>query len=117
MGSSALWTATHHRLPLLCIVANNGGYYNDEVHQATVASHRRRPVANKSIGVRLEAPRPHLGRIAEGLGCAVVGTGRVARRAELDAAVREAVGRVRAGAVVVLDVCVLPEGDGVAVGE
>jgi thiamine pyrophosphate-dependent acetolactate synthase large subunit-like protein len=33
MGVTALWTATHYRLPCLFLVANNRSFYNDEMHQ------------------------------------------------------------------------------------
>ena len=45
MGGTALWTAARYRLPLLIVVANNSGYYNDVVHQERVARHRQRPAA------------------------------------------------------------------------
>ena len=118
MGSSALWTAARYRLPLLVIVANNGSYFNDEVHQERVARHRGREVDNKWIGMRLEDPQPDLQRIAEGLGCAVVRPRQVRDRSELAAAVADAAREVRENRrAVVLDVRVLPEGYSSAMSE
>lgn len=57
MGSSGLWTAARYRLPLLAIIANNGSYYNDEVHQERVAKHRGRPVENVSVVNDISQPR------------------------------------------------------------
>ncbi|EME77652.1 uncharacterized protein MYCFIDRAFT_84301 [Pseudocercospora fijiensis CIRAD86] len=112
MGSSALWTAAKYKLPCLVIVANNGSYYNDEMHQERVARVRGREVRNKGIGMRLTGPRPECGRIAEGLGCAVVREGRVEGKGELVGVMRRAVEMVREGGVVVLDVDVKPDGYG-----
>ncbi|HUG37666.1 MAG TPA: thiamine pyrophosphate-binding protein, partial [Candidatus Limnocylindrales bacterium] len=47
---SALYTAAHHRLPLLTVMFNNRTYGNDEEHQDAVAKARGRPVENKVIG-------------------------------------------------------------------
>ncbi|KXT08742.1 hypothetical protein AC579_4142 [Pseudocercospora musae] len=114
MGSSALWTAVKYGLPCLVIVANNGSYFNDEVHQERVAKARGRVVENKWTGMRLTEPQPDCGKIAEGLGCAIVMEGRVEDRRELEAAIRDAVRQAREGKVVVLDVNVRPDGYGKA---
>ena len=47
---SGLYTAAHHRLPLLTVMFNNRTYGNDEAHQETVAKTRGRPVENKVVG-------------------------------------------------------------------
>ncbi|HEV8341028.1 MAG TPA: thiamine pyrophosphate-binding protein [Candidatus Binatia bacterium] len=56
MTITALWTAAHHRIPLLVVVFNNRSYYNDEEHQERMAQLRGRPVENKTIGIRIEDP-------------------------------------------------------------
>ncbi|KAK3718656.1 hypothetical protein LTR37_004873 [Vermiconidia calcicola] len=110
MGSSALWTAARYRLPLLVIVANNGSYFNDEVHQERVAKRRGRPVENKWIGMRLDDPAPDVHKMAEGLGCTVVSGVQIKKASELQGVLEQAVKAVRDGKSVVVDVQVLPEG-------
>jgi thiamine pyrophosphate-dependent acetolactate synthase large subunit-like protein len=105
MGCQALWTAAHYRLPVLIIVANNGSYFNDEVHQDTVAGMRGRPRENRWIGQHIDNPRPSLAALAESLG--LVGYGPVADASDLGRVLREAVGAVRAGGAVVVDVHVV----------
>jgi len=63
-----LYTAAHHRLPLLTVMFNNRTYGNDEDHQETVAKTRGRPVENKVVGIRIDDPAPDFARIAEGFG-------------------------------------------------
>ena len=63
-----LYTAAHHRLPLLTVMFNNRTYGNDEEHQEAVAKTRGRPVENKVIGIRIDDPAPDFARIAEGFG-------------------------------------------------
>jgi acetolactate synthase I/II/III large subunit len=65
---SGLYTASHHRLPLLTVMFNNRSYGNDEEHQDTVAKTRSRPVENKVVGIRIDNPAPDFARIAQGFG-------------------------------------------------
>jgi thiamine pyrophosphate-dependent acetolactate synthase large subunit-like protein len=106
MGVTALWTAAHYRIPLLVVVANNRSFYNDEVHQERVARARNRPVENKWIGQRLSDPDIDLAAMAQAQGA--VGFGPVEDAALLPDVLAEAVAAVRAGAVAVVDVRVLP---------
>jgi acetolactate synthase I/II/III large subunit len=65
---SALYTAAHHRLPLLTVMFNNRTYGNDEAHQEAVAKARGRPVEQKVVGIRIDDPAPDFARIAQGFG-------------------------------------------------
>ena len=65
---SVLYTAAHHRLPLLTVMFNNRTYGNDEEHQEAVAKTRGRPVENKVVGIRIDDPAPDFARIAQGFG-------------------------------------------------
>jgi thiamine pyrophosphate-dependent acetolactate synthase large subunit-like protein len=104
MGATAIWTATHYRIPLLLIVANNRSYYNDEVHQERVARMRNRPVENKWIGQRIAAPDLDLAAIARAQGAQ--GWGPIEGLDALAPALEQAVRAVQDGAVAVVDVCV-----------
>ena len=102
MGCNALWTAAHLKLPLLIIVANNRSYFNDELHQATVARLRGRPIENAWVGQRIDDPPPDLATIARGFG--VDGSGPVTTIEALPKELELAIAKVRAGAPYVLDV-------------
>ncbi|MCL4764984.1 MAG: thiamine pyrophosphate-binding protein [Hyphomicrobiaceae bacterium] len=104
MGASALWTAAHHRIPLLMIVANNAAYHVDEVHQRTVSRQRNRPVDKAWVGQRIDDPEADLVKIAEGFGSEGES---VASRGALLAALRRAVAAVDAGGRFLLDVRIL----------
>jgi thiamine pyrophosphate-dependent acetolactate synthase large subunit-like protein len=108
MGNSALWTAAHHRLPLLVVVANNRTYYNDEVHQERVALRRGRPVENRSVGQHLRNPDPDLAVMAQSMG--LLGYGPVRTPVELKEALAQAVTHVNAGGAALVDVRVTPVG-------
>ena len=108
MASSALWTAAHHRLPLLVVVANNRAYYNDEVHQQRVAITRGRPVENRWVGQHLRDPDPDLATIARGHG--LKGFGPVRTTVELEKALAEALSEVDLGNAALIDVWISPRG-------
>ncbi|MBI2183368.1 MAG: thiamine pyrophosphate-binding protein [Thaumarchaeota archaeon] len=65
---SSLWTAAHHRIPMLVVMLNNRSYYNDERHQEYVAEVRGRSVENRVIGIRLDDPATDFARLAESFG-------------------------------------------------
>jgi thiamine pyrophosphate-dependent acetolactate synthase large subunit-like protein len=106
MGNTALWTATHYQLPCLILVANNRSFFNDELHQERVAVERSRPAENRWVGQRIDGPDIDLAMMARAQGA--IGIGPVKDVKDLRAAVEEGIRHVRAGAVCVVDVRVMP---------
>lgn len=102
MGGTALWTASKHDIPLLVVVANNTSFYNDEVHQRTIALARGRDPENASIGVGLDGPAADLAGFARSLG--FEGSGPITSADELRGVLADAVANVRAGGRVLVDV-------------
>src|SRR5262249_20210394 len=99
MGASALWTAAHHRLPLLIVIANNRSFLNDEIHQHRVAAIRGRATENRWIGQRLEGPEIDHATVARGHGA--VGIGPLRTVPELERGLRDAVTAASRGPAVV----------------
>jgi len=110
MGGAALWTAAHYRLPLLIVVANNGSYYNDVVHQQRVAGERGRPAANSWIGQSITDPDPQLPAFARSLGFEA--GDQVSDLSALPGALADAVAAARSGRCALVDVRVRPDGYG-----
>jgi thiamine pyrophosphate-dependent acetolactate synthase large subunit-like protein len=108
MGSNAIWTAARYRIPLLIVIANNRSFFNDEMHQQNVAIRRGRPVENRWIGQHIRNPDPDLSALATSLG--LVGLGPVSNKDELSKVLENALGLVRDGACVVVDVHIGTEG-------
>jgi thiamine pyrophosphate-dependent acetolactate synthase large subunit-like protein len=106
MGVTAIWTAVRHRIPLLVLVNNNRSYFNDELHQDTVARTRGREVKNRWIGLRMDDPAPDIAKLAEAQGA--VGIGPVKSPAELQAAISRGVSVLKSGGVCVIDFHVEP---------
>jgi thiamine pyrophosphate-dependent acetolactate synthase large subunit-like protein len=106
MGATAIWTAVRHRIPLLVLVNNNRSYFNDELHQDTVARTRGRNVANRWIGLRMEDPAPDIAKLAAAQGA--VGVGPVRTADEVGAAISQGVAVLKSGGVCVIDFHVDP---------
>lgn len=102
MGINALWTAAKYRIPVLFLINNNRSYFNDELHQETVAIQRGRNPANAWVGQRLDDPAPDFAGLARAQG--VAASGPVTGQAALDAALAEAVATLRAGRPYLVDV-------------
>lgn len=106
MGATALWTAVHHRVPMLIVVANNRSYFNDEVHQERVARDRGRPVENKGVGQVIQQPDIDIAGMARSQGA--LGFGPVKTAQDACAILGEAVAATAAGSTVVVDMRIVP---------
>lgn len=102
MNASALWTGVKHGLPLMVVVLNNRSFYNDEVHQETVARERGRPPENKHVGIVLEGPAIDVSAIARGFGA--WSPGLLTSPQAVTGAIAEALAVVAAGGTAVLEV-------------
>jgi len=101
---SSLWTAAHYEIPLLIVVNSNRSYYNDEEHQERMAVLRKRPVENKTVGIRIEDPAVDFAANAKSYG--VWSTGPVTEPKDLAKALRDAVKVVKSGKPALVDVVV-----------
>ena len=90
---TALWTAAHHKVPLLTILLNNRSYYNSEEHNAKIAAHRGRPVETAGQGTRIEDPAVDFAAMARSMG--VYAEGPITRSDDLAPALRRALDAVK----------------------
>jgi thiamine pyrophosphate-dependent acetolactate synthase large subunit-like protein len=90
---SGLWTAAHHRIPLLIVMFNNRSYFNDEDHQVLMAKARGRPVENAHIGLRIDEPPVDFAGLARAFG--IHGEGPIEDPADLRPALERAVRYVK----------------------
>jgi thiamine pyrophosphate-dependent acetolactate synthase large subunit-like protein len=106
MSSAAIWTAAHHQIPLLFVIANNRSYYNDEEHQDRVARVRNRPPENRWIGQRIDEPPVDFAGLARDLGAD--GFGPVTDPNDLADAYKRGLAAVKAGGPALVDVRISP---------
>jgi len=88
MTASALYTAAHHKIPLLMVMHNNQSFYNSEDHNVQIAKFRSRPIENAGIGTHVDNPPVDFKKVAEGFG--VYGAGPIRKPEDLRPALAEA---------------------------
>jgi thiamine pyrophosphate-dependent acetolactate synthase large subunit-like protein len=102
----AIWTAVHHKIPLLTIMHNNRGYHQEVMHVQRVGNWRERGVDRAHIGTTIDNPYVDFATLAKSMGMA--GIGPISNPAELGPALRRAVAMVKAGEPVLVDVVSQP---------
>jgi thiamine pyrophosphate-dependent acetolactate synthase large subunit-like protein len=105
-----LWTAVHHRIPLLTVMHNNRGYHQEVMHVQRVANRRDRVAyVGKDlgpIGTRIENPVIDYGKLAGSLG--MWSAGPITDPNDLASALKKAVQVVKAGEPALVDVVTQP---------
>jgi acetolactate synthase-1/2/3 large subunit len=86
---STLWTAAHHRIPLLYIVHNNRAYHQEYMYLTAMAARLGRGVENARIGTTIENPNVDYATVAKGFG--VHGEGPITDPKELGPALKRAI--------------------------
>ena len=105
-GIQGLWTAAHHKIPLLLIVHNNRAYHAEVMLVQRTAARRGRGNDMVDIGNVIRDPAPDYAKIAQGYGLHAEGP--VADPAALAPALERALARVRAGEPALIDVISQP---------
>jgi len=98
----ALWTAAHHKIPLLLVMHNNRGYYQEVMHLQRMASLHDRRTDTALIGNEIDRPAVDFAKLAQSFG--VWAEGPVSDPAMLGAALRRALAVVKGGAPALVDV-------------
>jgi acetolactate synthase-1/2/3 large subunit len=103
MAPGVLWTAAHHKIPILYIVHNNRAYHQEVMMILRMASRRQR-VDNKNVyvGTLIDNPAPDYAKIAQGYG--VYAQGPVSDPKDLTAAIKRAIDVVKRGEPALIDV-------------
>jgi len=101
-----LWTAAHHKIPLLSVMHNNRGYHQEVMHVQRVADRRDRVLNDGPIGTRITGPEIHYASLAKSMG--VWGSGPIADPKDLAPALKRAVEVVKAGEPALVDVVTQP---------
>jgi acetolactate synthase-1/2/3 large subunit len=101
-----LWTAAHHRIPMLTIMNNNRGYHQEVMHLQRMACRHNRDLTTAKIGTAIEDPNIDYAKLAESMGWYAEGP--IANPADLGPALRRAIARVEAGQPALLDTVMQP---------
>jgi thiamine pyrophosphate-dependent acetolactate synthase large subunit-like protein len=99
---SFLWTAAHHRIPILYIVHNNRAYHQETMWVQVQANLRQRGIDRAHIGTTIDDPYIDYAKLADSMG--VHGEGPVTDPNQLGSVLKRAVALVKRGQPVLVDV-------------
>ena len=102
----ALWTAVHHRIPMLFVMHNNRAYHQEVMHLQRMANWRQRAIDTAGIGNVITDPDIDYAMVARGMG--LYAEGPISDPSELGPALVRAAERVERGETALVDVVSQP---------
>ena len=96
-----LWTATHHKIPMLTVMHNNRGYHQEVMFVTTMAARANRDVSRAGIGTKLIEPNIDYASMAKGYG--MMGIGPITDPKDIAPAVKRALEVVKSGEPALID--------------
>ena len=97
-----LWTAAHHRIPLLSVMNNNRAYHMETMHVQRMCNRRNRGIDRGRIGSTLTDPNMDYAKLAQSMG--VHAEGPISNPNDLGPALTRAVAAVKRGEPALVDV-------------
>jgi acetolactate synthase-1/2/3 large subunit len=107
--NSALWTATHHRIPMLFVMHNNRAYHQEVMHLQRMANRRQRGMEHAKEGLpgaTLKGPNIDFAQLARSMGAYAEGP--IDNPKDVRPALLRAIERVEKGEVALLDTITQP---------
>ena len=101
-----LWTACHHKIPLLTVMHNNRAYHQEVMFVQRMASERNRGADRAHIGTTIRDPNIDYAKMAQAYG--MYGEGPIENPKDLAPAITRALDRVKRGEPALLDVVTQP---------
>jgi acetolactate synthase-1/2/3 large subunit len=101
-----LWTAVHHKIPLLNIMHNNRAYHQELMYVQMVGNKRDRGLGRADIGTTIKDPNIDYAMMAKAYG--MYGEGPISDPKDLGPAIRRGIERVKKGEPALLDVVTQP---------
>jgi thiamine pyrophosphate-dependent acetolactate synthase large subunit-like protein len=101
-----LWTAAHHRIPLLNVMHNNRAYHQEVMHLQRMASRHNRGIDRASIGTTIDDPNIDYAKLAQSMG--LFAEGPITNPRDLGPALRRAIAAVKRGEPALVDVVTQP---------
>jgi thiamine pyrophosphate-dependent acetolactate synthase large subunit-like protein len=101
-----MWTAAHHRIPLLTVMHNNRSYHQEVMHIQRMANRHNRGITRAHIGTTIDDPNVDFAKIAQGMG--VFAEGPITNPNDLGPALTRALTVVKKGEPALVDVVTQP---------
>jgi len=103
---STLWTAAHHKIPLLYVLHNNRAYHQEVMYLQAMAARHGRGIQNAHIGTTITDPNVDYATVARGFGA--YGEGPITDPKDLAPAIKRALAVVKRGEPALIDVVTDP---------
>ncbi|HEX4798278.1 MAG TPA: thiamine pyrophosphate-binding protein [Burkholderiales bacterium] len=97
-----LWTAAHHKIPLLIVMYNNRGYVQEVMHLQRMAGLHRRDPKTAKVGTMIYDPEVDFAKLAQSFG--VWGEGPISDPDKVGPALQRGLKVVKSGAPALVDV-------------
>jgi len=101
-----LWTAAHHKIPLLTVMHNNRAYHQEVMEVQRMALEHGRSATRAHIGTKIEEPAIDFAKLAQSMG--VHGEGPISDPNDLASAIARALEIVKRGEPALVDVLTQP---------
>jgi acetolactate synthase I/II/III large subunit len=101
-----LWTAAHHKIPVLHVMHNNRAYHQEVMQVQIMADRHSRGIANCGTGTTITGPDISYAKLAESMG--MYGEGPISDPKDLGPALKRAIEVVKRGEPALLDVVTQP---------
>ena len=106
-GPGVLWTAAHHRIPILSVMHNNRAYHQELMHMQRMCNRRNRGIDHAVVGTLITDPNIDYAQLAKSMG--VYAEGPIDNPNDLAPALRRAIAVVKRGEPALLDVVTQPQ--------
>jgi acetolactate synthase I/II/III large subunit len=106
VGPGSLWSAAHHKIPLLTIVHNNRAWHQETMHVQRMADRRERQPEHAKVGTIIDGPAIDYCKLASSLG--VYADEAVTQPSQLAPALARALKVVKSGMPALVDVVSQP---------
>jgi len=101
-GPGVLWTAAHHKIPILIVMHNNRAYHQEVMHLQKMAGLHNRSMDRAAIGTTIENPNIDFAKLAASLG--LHSEGPISDPAKVEPAIQRAYAAVKRGEPALVDV-------------
>ncbi len=101
-----LWTAAHHKIPVLTVLHNNRSYHEEVMHIQRMGNRRNRGVDRAKIGNEIDNPAIDYAMLAKSMGWYAEGP--IKRPGDLAGALKRAIAVVKRGEPALVDVWTQP---------
>jgi acetolactate synthase-1/2/3 large subunit len=103
---NTLWTAAHHKIPMLTVMHNNRAYMQEVMWVARIAAQRNRDVTRSSLGNVIDNPNISYSQLAKSMGWYAEGP--IENPRDLGPAIQRALAVVEKGEPALLDTITQP---------